>query len=294
MQVKVAIAHFFKEAQANSGYGSGRLGARLERTIALSRCISSLLALRRSPADAVLQHNTRSIGQCPVHFDPNQRTSHIELDIHVWTNGDDYLEDVLMLYSDRITVHVAQLNNPKLLPIQTRNWLIEQDPIAELNVYLEDDIVITDQLFFDKQLWFLHRTNHQAVLMPHRFEPHPSGQNARLLVDGPLPMGLIGRFLTPQTSVATGRFRPEDEPIEFELSANPHAGCFVVDKEQVLHLRKQNLPSDGFVSPLETAATLTVMEHFMALKPAAGHQRFLMVEHGHPSFLTCLDTFPRD
>lgn len=294
MHVRVAIAHFFRETQEGTGYGSGRTGARLNRTIALSRCISSLLAQRRSPFDSVLRHASRSIGLCQVLPNPSERTDRIELDIHVWTNGHDYLKDALAIYSGQISVHKVELENPKLLPIHARNWLIEQDPISELSLYLEDDIVITDPLFFDKQLWFLKRTDHKAVLMPHRFEPHPHDANARLLVDGALPIGFIGLFIKPQPAMAKGRFRPEDDPIEFELSANPHAGCFVVDAEQVRYLRAQELPTDGFVSPLETAATLTVMEHFMALKPSEGHQRFLMVEHAHPSFLTCLDTFPRD
>ena len=55
---------------------------------------------------------------------------------------------------------------------------------------------------------------------------------------------------------------------------------------------QQPLPNDGFVSPLETAATLTVLQHFPVLKPAAPHQGFLAVEHGHPSFLSYLQTFP--
>ena len=294
MQVRVAIPHFFRETLEGTGYGSSRAGSHLQRTIALSRCISSKLALRRSPFDSVLRHASRSIGLFPVLPDPNERTDRIELDIHVWTNGHDYLQDALAIYSEQITTHRVELENPKYLPIHARNWLIKQDPVAALSLYVEDDIVITDPLFFDKQLWFLSRTNHEAVLMPHRFEPHPHDENARLLVDGPLPMSLIGRFIKPHRAVASGRFRPDSDPIEFELSANPHSGCFVVDAEQVLYLRDQHLPSDGFVSPLETAATLTVMEHFMALKPSVGYQRFLMVEHAHPSFLPCLDTFPRD
>ena len=159
---------------------------------------------------------------------------------------------------------------------------------------MEDDIVISDPLFLDKQLWFLERTNHRAVLMPHRFEPHPRDPEARLLVDGPLPDSLITPFYVPKTDIASGRFRTDLEPVSFDQSANPHSGCFVVDAEQIRHLRRQKLPKDGFVTPLETAATLTVLQHFLTLKPSEGHQRFLMVEHGHPSFLPCLDTFPRD
>ena len=294
MLVRVAIPHFIRETQGGTGYGSGRVGSHLPRSLALGRCLSSLLALRRSPADTELRHSTRSIGRIPALPDSDQRVERIEVDIHVWTNGVDCLQEVLELYADRIRVHSVSLENPKLLPIHARDWLIQQDPIADLNLYLEDDIVISDPLFLDKQMWFLERTNHKAVLMPHRFEPHPTDPEARFLLDGPLPDRLIKPFCNPQRGVASGRFRTDLDPVSFDQSANPHSGCFVVDAEQIRYLRQQTLPQDGFVSPLETAATLTVLQHFLTLKPSEGHQRFLMVEHGHPSFLSCLESFPRD
>lgn len=294
MKVRVAIPHFIREIQGGGGYGSGRIGAQLPRSIALGRCLSALLALRRSPAETELRHSSRSIGRIPALPDPDQRVERIELDIHVWTNGADLLKDVLALYADRISIHAVQLDNPKLLPIHTRDWLIQQEPIADLSIYMEEDIVISDPLFLDKQLWFLERTDHKAVLMPHRFEPHPSDGEARFLVDGPLPERLICRFHTPRKNVASGCFRTDLEPVSFDQPFNPHSGCFVVDAEQIRYLRQQTLPQDGFVSPLETAATLTVLQHFLTLKPSEGHQRFLMVEHGHPSFLSCLESFPRD
>ena len=153
--------------------------------------------------------------------------------------------------------------------------------------------MISDPLFFDKQLWFLERTQHKAVLMPHRVEPAASGPEAQLLVDGPLAMSFIQRFCTPATNAAEGRFDPEGPSIRFDQASNPHSGCFVVSDTQRQQLSQLDLPSDGFVSPLETAATLTVLAHFPVFKPAAGHQRFLQIEHGHPSFLGYLNTLPR-
>jgi hypothetical protein len=81
--------------------------------------------------------------------------------------------------------------------------------------------------------------------------------------------------------------------IQFDLASNPHSGCFMVSEPQRVHLSQLKLPSDGFVSPLETAATLTVLAHFLVFKPSAGQQRFLQIEHGHPSFLGYLNTLPR-
>ena len=292
LQVRIGIPHFFRETEGGSGYGSGRPGQRLTRCLALSRCLGSLLGLRRSPSDALLHIGGQRIDHWSNPRDVLQRFDCIEIDLHVFTDGEHRLEDALALHAGRIQVHDVQLENPRHLPLATRNWLIQQEPTADLTLYLEDDLVITDPLFLDKQHWFLNRTDEQLVLMPHRFEPIASGPQARLLVDGPLRPEFIGRFCTPQANAVRGRFDPQGAEISFNITDNPHAGCFVLGPKQVAHLRQQALPNDGFVSPLETAATLTVLQHFPVLKPAAPHQGFLTVEHGHPSFLSYLQTFP--
>jgi hypothetical protein len=291
LRVRAAIPHFFAETAGGSGYGSGRSGQRLARCIALARCLSSLLALRRSPTDAVLHIGDRCIDTWPAESSRLQRTAAMELELHVFSDGVHQLDDVLDVFSGRIQVHALELDNPRLLPIHCRNWLLQQPP-ADLNLYLEDDLVISDPLFLDKQLWFLQRTQHAAVLMPHRVEPSTSGPQAQLLVDGPLAPAFIQRFCTPTTNAAQGRFDPGGPLIQFDLASNPHSGCFVVSAPQLQRLSQLELPSDGFVSPLETAATLTVLAHFPVFKPAAGQQRFLQIEHGHPSFLGFLKSLP--
>lgn len=292
LHVRVGIPHFFRETAGGSGYGSGRPGQRLARCLALSRCLGSLLRLRRSPSDAVLHIGGQRIDQWSNQRSALQRLDRIEIDLHVFTDGEHRLEDALALHTGRIQLHNVQLENPRHLPLATRNWLIQQEPKADLTLYLEDDLVIADPLFLDKQHWFLNRTGERLVLMPHRFEPIASGPQARLLVDGPLHPEFIGRFRTPQANAVRGRFDPHGDEISFDITDNPHAGCFALGPGQVEHLRQQVLPNDGFVSPLETAATLTVLQHFPVLKAAAPHQGFLTVEHGHPSFLSYLQTFP--
>ena len=55
-------------------------------------------------------------------------------------------------------------------------------------------------------------------------------------------------------------------------------------------LRERELPCDGCVGPLETAATYTVGCAFLLLKPALANRSFLMIEHGHPSYLGYLNS----
>lgn len=294
LRVRTAIPHFFRESSGGSGYGSGRSGQRLARCVALARCLSGLLALRRSAHAAVLNIGEHCIDHWPAELQPLERAAAIEVEIHVFTDGVHLLGEALDPYAGRVQVHAIELADPRLLPIHTRNWLLQHQPSADLSLYLEDDLVIGDPLFLDKQLWFLERTQHRAVLMPHRVEPVPAGPESQLLVDGPLAPAFIQRFCQPQEDAAQGRFDPDGPLIHFDVASNPHSGSFVLSAPQVEHLRPLQLPSDGFVSPLETAATLTVLAHFPVFKPSKGQQRFLQIEHGHPSFLGYLNSLPRE
>ena len=135
--------------------------------------------------------------------------------------------------------------------------LINTGDGADLLAYLEDDVVIDDPGFFDKQLWFLEKTNHRFCLMPHRYEPVHQGPIHQLLVDGPLSPQFIGRFMQPQRNAAHGLYSG-NEKVHFDLTDNPHSGCFVVSARQAEELSQKDLPREGFVGPLETAATLLI------------------------------------
>ncbi len=291
--IRVAIPSFFAEKTNGTGYGSGRPGQKLAREIALARCLTSLLSQRRTLEDAVLHIGERSIHHWDAKPNRLEQTLRLELEIHVFTDGKNRLNKVLDLFKDSIHVHNIELENPRHLPLEARDWLIKYDPITDLSVYMEDDIIINDPLFFDKQFWFLERTSNKFVLMPHRVETVLSGRTSRLIVDGPLASSFINKFCEPKSYIAAGRFDPLGEEISFDITENPHSGCFIISREQVKHLRKQILPRDGFVTTLETAATLTVLKYYNVLKPSKGKQRFLEIIHGHPSFLSYLNTFPQ-
>ncbi|MCP9928213.1 hypothetical protein [Cyanobium sp. CH-040] len=284
LRVRAAIPHFFQEGEQASGYGSGAPGARLARSLALARCLGALLDQRRAAPDLMLDIGRRcltSSGGMP---------HAVQLEVHVFTTGGHALSEVLAHFGPEIHVHAVELNDPRQLALITRDWLIAAEPIADLSLYLEDDLVIADPLFFAKQHWFTRATEGRAVLMPHRHEAIPGRGGQRLLVDGPLRDGFIRRFATPQPAVARGRFAGGPE-ISFDRTANPHAGLFCLDAAQVERRRQRTLPNAGFIGPLETAATLTALEVFEVWKPALAQRSFLWVEHGHPRFTAYADRF---
>jgi len=290
MNVQVFIPHYFLEAQGSHQYGSSRLGSRTARSLALGRCLSALLNLRQRGLDLELNHSRRTVDELPAtEADAN---SHTEVGITICKIGDDYLKEVTDIYREQITLLDVELEDPKLLALATRDRLVQSKIETDLAIYLEDDLIIHDPHYFRKMAWFQQKTNHKMCLMPHRYERIDTDREARILVDGPLRPGLIGKFSQPQRAVASGKYLGLEEVV-FDIAENPHAGTFCVSNAQIQFLRRQTLATEGFIGPLETAATLTVLQHFSVLKPSRDHRNFLMVEHGHPSFKHYTKSFPR-
>lgn len=287
-RVRVGLPHFFGESGSNAGYGSRRANSRLRRSIALSRCLHSLLALARHDEDLLLDIGGRCLRTMTPAAKGDAQRQGLDVEIHVFTDGEHLLHDVLALFRGRIQVHRVALDDPRHLALACRDWLVAAEPLVDLTVYCEDDLVIHDPLFFDKQRWFLRGSHGWSVLMPHRYEQIPAAGGKRLLVDGPLRPQAIKRFYQPEDNVARGRF-DDGQTVVFDLSANPHSGMFCINTDQIKWLRRHNLPRSGFIGPLETAATLTVMQYFVVLKPSLAQRDFLWVEHGHPSFLSYLN-----
>ena len=289
MRVHVCIPHYAREQSETAanphGYGSLRAGAQFQRSLALSRCLHGLLSLQRQAEMTVLNIDKKQID----HFPANQ--SSLELKITVCSDGEHQLGEVLDLFANRIERLELQLDDPRKLPLACRDHLIQQRAGADLLMYLEDDLVIHDPAFFDKQHWFLTKTEHRFCLMPHRYEPVHQGPIHQLLVDGPLSPQFVGRFMQPQRDAAHGLYGGH-EKVHFDLTDNPHSGCFVVSAGQADELSQQDLPREGFVGPLETAATLTVLHRYPVMKPSLEHWRFLQLEHAHPSFRGYLNSFP--
>ncbi len=290
MKVQVFIPHYFRELKGGNQYGSSRVASRTARSIALGRCLSALLNLRQKGMDLELNHNRRTIDE----LWGREATGAVptEVAITVCKSGEDYLKEVTDIYRDQITLVDIELEDPKLLALATRDRLVQSEVETDLAIYLEDDLIIHDPHYFRKMAWFHQKTNHKMCLMPHRYERIDTDREARLLVDGPLRPSFIGKFSQPQRAIASGKYLGS-ENVVFDIAENPHAGTFCVSNAQIQFLRHQTLATEGFVGPLETAATLTVLQFFSVLKPSRNHRSFLMVEHGHPSFRSYTKSFPR-
>ncbi len=289
LRVRVYIPHFCGR-QESGRYASGRSEERWLRQLAFSRCLLALQAQRRRRRDLLLNIRERLVDVLAAARLSEEELPELRLTIVVVSNGHDRLVEVLEAFRDDVQEHVVTGDDPQRLPLQTRALLLEDREPADLWLYLEDDLVLLDPLFFDKQWWWLQRCGERMVLMPHRYELVRGGAGGRLLVDGPLQPGLIDPLNDPREAVVRASFAGRE--VVFDRTANAHAGLFVISENQRRELAQGVLPEQGFVGPLETAATLTVLHRYPVCKPSLEHRRFLMVEHGHPSFRELVESMP--
>ena len=92
MRLRVVVPHFFREdiVGSNGGYGSGRLGNQLPRSL-LGRCLGSIY-LNRSLVDGFLTLLKTILNQ---HRHPQRVFYGIEVELHVFVTGSDWLQDIL-------------------------------------------------------------------------------------------------------------------------------------------------------------------------------------------------------
>ncbi|BEV35477.1 hypothetical protein [Synechococcus sp. M16CYN] len=205
--------------------------------------------------------------------------------------GDNILYEALEQFRPAATVLSFDLKDPRYLGLAARDWLISHSEPADLNIYLEDDLVIHDPLLPEKFLWIAKQSNHSCVLFPHRYELIQSLElPTRLYIDGPSNHDDITSWHQPLESAASGRFCGR-ELLTFDVPSNPHSGFFALSRQQTDYLACNDLAIEGFVGPLETAATHTVGRFFKLLKPALNCREFLTLEHAHPSYLGYLFPF---
>jgi hypothetical protein len=233
MRLLVTIPHFVSQVPGPDGYYGSEREPHQWRAASVARCIA---AIHQTFGPNQRLYDKRAL-RC------NVRTA-MHVDVALVTAPHSHLAAQLPA---ALFKHHPVDTDPRHLGFACQNLMRQLADQYEWFAYLEDDIEVTDPLFFDKLTWFIDRFGPSALLQPNRFEVVEGRVAAKLYVDGTL-----------KHAATTGRFQ--------DISIRPHLQADVI-------------------GPLETAATLMVMRSFDVYKPAPDNAAFLEVRHLGRRFL---------
>jgi len=285
MRILVVMPHYFRETGADETNRSRRIGARPERLRALVAAISGL---HQSFGSAVygLDHQQRAAWQA---VPAGERV----LDLIVCTAGDAHLLADLAALRPLFQHHQAAVD-PPMLGFEGHRLLAEAAGRYDYYAYVEDDVVVTDPFFLDKRRTFDGRFGPDALLQPNRYELSATGPVHKLYVDYRLNPQVTERY---QNLADTPRLEMPflDRTIGFERPTYPSAGCFFLSAAQLERWAKGPYYLDGdvsYLSPLDSAVTLSVMKTFRIYKPALPQAWFLEVLHASPRWISLGSELP--
>lgn len=269
MRILFAIPHYFGLAAAGS-YGSERTGPEA-RAAATRLCLASLrqsFSEAQALADGAAQR-----------FHPANPALAATITIALCTTGDSHLvADLAGCGFD----HVRTNAQPRFLGFECHKVLRAGLGRFDYFAYLEDDLRIADALFFVKLAWFNAQFGEAAVLQPNRFELTDDPAPYKLYIDGNSHAGALSAGLQRVDEQRRIGAPLLGRHIAFQRVDNPHSGCFFLNAAQFARWAAQPdfaVPSAAFCGPLESAATLGIMRHFRAYKPARENAAFLEIEH---------------
>ena len=278
MRVLVTIPHFCRRSGPDPSaalYGS-ESGDVEARRVQVEGCIAAL-AQTFGPRQALVSEQEDR--------PPANEALALSMDVVLVTTGEQHLAKELLPH---LFLHCPTDADPRCLGFVCHELMREHAERYDFFVYLEDDLAITDPLFFAKLSWFNAAFGNSAVLQPNRFELAPNLRVMKMYVDGntthpDVPAQFQDISVRPElVAEAFG------QPFRFKRVSNVHSGCFFVNREQLARMAgspKFGKPNADFFGPLESAATLPVMRTFEVYKPARRNAGFLEVGHLGRRFL---------
>jgi hypothetical protein len=279
MRILITIAHFFKP-EDNSRYDSQHQDPR-PRLAALSYSLAGLHQLFSKSQSIINIHQKLA-------FPVNQPLAN-DLDIAICTTKGCHLLEQLPVPA-HFYQHYPTQAEPMFLGFECQAVL--RDCLGEYDYYcfMEDDLIIRDPWFFVKLYWFTKEAGDRCLLQPNRYEISTHGLSYKAYVDGDIAPRATEQFQNlsdrPQLkSTIMG------VPMIFRRALNPHSGCYFLNANQMAHWASQPDFLDrkpGFIGPLESAATLGIMKHFLVYKAIPQLANFLEIQHYGTKFLSLI------
>ncbi|MFB2878903.1 calcium-binding protein [Floridanema aerugineum] len=276
MRILITIAHFFKP-EDNSRHDSRSKNPQ-PRLAALSQSLTALHQLF-SKSQSIINIKEK------LAFPANQPLAN-DLDIVICTTQDCHLLDQLPV-PDHFYQHYPTEAKPMFLGFECQAVLRDSLGNYDYYCFLEDDLIIHDPWFFVKLYWFNKEAGDRCLLQPNRYEISTHGLSYKAYVDGDINPKATENFQDVSD-------RPQLQskimgvPMVFRRALNPHSGCYFLNANQMKHWASQPdfLDRDpSFIGPLESAATLGIMKHFLVYKTIPQQASFLEIQHYGTKFL---------
>ena len=276
MRIFVAIPHFFQEVAVDATNNSHRIGSGPERLRALRATVSSLHQNFGNGIGGLDHQHLIAYPAAP------QGTC--VLDVVICTTGKQHLLDGRPVLKPLIR-HYSTIVEPLMLGFECHRLLREAQGKYDYYGYVEDDIVVRDPLFFSKRRQFDGLFGSDALLQPNRCELSVIGPIYKMYVDYRINHDATAAYQNIGEQPTLDMFYG-DETIHFERPSYPSAGCFFLNAEQLDQWVKSQNFLDGDTSylgsPLDSAATLSIMKTFRIYKAVLSNASFLEVVHFSP------------
>ncbi len=278
MRLLFVIPHYY--APGGGGHASLHPDPR-PRLQALTACLSALHAHFGAPQGSIHIAGRRLL---PA----NEHFAH-RIAVHLVTDGRHHLLERLSL-PPALYTHTPVESEPRFLGFACQRLLAEHLGEFDYYAYLEDDLILRDPLFFHKLRWFTLQMGNACLLQPNRYESAPAAPYRKVYVDGDLRPEVTAPFQDVSRAPEVRALLLGSE-LRFERPLNPHSGCYFLNAAQMRRWASRSdfgQPSEDFIGPLESAATLGVMRHFKIYKPAPENAAFLEIRHYGTGFIRLL------
>ena len=271
MKVLLGIPHIF-DPKEGSVYSSQNEEKRSIKIKGLQR--ASTGNIRRFSEDAWV-HASENNHIVTKRFKARQ---YIELHIEIYSINGKSLTQYLDSH-ERVKINYLDNIDPLKIPWITAKNVIEKYKDYDMVGYIEDDISIEDQYFFEKLEIIYKKLPIEYNLMPHRCE-QIDGKGEVILSGDPVE---DRPDLFWDTKEKIGIDWPTGIKV-FYRATNPHSGCFFLHKLQAekvyRYWSERNWKSNFKLSgPLEQAATGVLLPAVKIMKPEIEDYRFLKIRH---------------
>lgn len=270
-KILLAIPHYFKaEERPTHAYNDGAKAENRRSTV--FECISRWSSLFSSEqAELIIKDKNFEIHE-----------SGYEIDIRILVYEDKHLLNDSFYGISGLKVVKCAVDDPRMLGFCAHKLFEKRLSDYDIFIYAEDDIFVEDISLIDKITFFSEKHGENHLLFPNRYEINKNGPRYVTYIDGAVSNATQEKFRSFCDAPDTIKEKVFSREVVFSRAKNPHSGFFLLTKNQL----KRWIGSNGFmdldcsfVSPLESASSLSLAKLFSIYKSCDSSLSYCSVRH---------------